>query len=64
MISVSSQTPCFLSYVIFTAEGEILLILGESSENAMNDAGKFIFDKVSNVSNWLNLNYKDGTTVN
>jgi hypothetical protein len=50
--------------VIFSAEGEILRILGESSKNFMNDVEKFLFDKVSNVDNWLNLNYTDGTTVN
>jgi hypothetical protein len=63
MRSVSIQTAYFESYVIFTAEGEILCILGESSENAMNNVEKFIFDRVSNVSFWINLNFRDGTTV-
>jgi hypothetical protein len=34
------------------------------SENAMNDVEKFLFDKDSNVSNWLNFNYTDFTTIN
>jgi hypothetical protein len=46
------------------AKREILRILGESYEHYMNDVENFLFDKVSNVSNWLNLNYIDGTTVN
>ena len=50
--------------MIFTAEGPILRILGESSENAMNDVEKFVSDKVPNVSNWTNLNYIDGFTIN
>jgi hypothetical protein len=32
--------------VIFTEGGPILLVLGGSSENAMNDIKKFIFDRV------------------
>jgi hypothetical protein len=39
---LSVQTACFQSYVIFIAEGEILCILGESSENVMNNVEKFI----------------------
>jgi hypothetical protein len=60
---VSTQTAYFELYVIFTAEEEILRILGECSENTMNDEEKFIVDKVPNV-NCTNLNYIDGITVN
>jgi hypothetical protein len=40
-----------------------LCILEESSENAMIDIEKFRFDNVSNVSNWINLNYLDSTAI-
>jgi hypothetical protein len=48
----------------FCCRREILRILGENSENTMIDIDKFIFDKVSNVSNYIKLDDIDDTTVN
>jgi hypothetical protein len=47
--------------MVFTAEGQILHILRECSENAMIVVEIFLFDKVSN--DWINLNYIDGITI-
>jgi hypothetical protein len=59
--SISTEIAWLEFNVIFTGEWEIL---GESSENTINDVEKVISDKVSNVSNWINLNYTDGITIN
>jgi hypothetical protein len=59
IISVSSQTLRYESYVIFTAEGEILRILEEIFEISVNDVEKFTFDRVSNVQKELSSwNYR------
>jgi hypothetical protein len=59
-----NQTPCFEPYVIFAAEGKFCIFWEKILKNAMIDIDNFIFDKVSNVSDFIKLDFTDGTTVN
>jgi hypothetical protein len=53
-----------LSHTSFLLQkGKILRSKNSSSKNSMKNVVKLLFDKVSNVRNWLNLNYTDDTTI-